>query len=108
MGERTLEVVPTAAITADVSDALTVVLATGGGFSVAATFIAAPNVERGELTPVLSQFAFDRSAIAALWPESRRGSPNVKAFVAFLGEVPPSPTPWDVLVARSSGRADPT
>jgi hypothetical protein len=65
-------------------------------------------VERGELVPVLSEFAVDRSAITALWPESRRGSPGVKAFVAFQGELFPSPAPWDVLVAQTSGLSDST
>ena len=112
VGKRTLEVVPRAAITVDVSDAVTAILTAGGGIGVAATFIAASHVERGELVPVLAEFAVDRSAITALWPESRLGSPNVKAFVAFLGEVFPSPTPWDALVARASawasGPSDPT
>jgi hypothetical protein len=65
-------------------------------------FIAAPCVERGDLVPVLSEFAVDRSAITALWPESQRSSPNVKTFIAFLGELFPSPAPWDVLVAQTS------
>lgn len=108
VGERTLEVLPNAAITADVSDAVTAVLVGGGGIGVVPTFIAAHHVERGSLVPILSEFAVDRSAITALWPESRRGSPNVKAFVAFLGEVFPLPAPWDVLVARASAPSDPT
>jgi hypothetical protein len=37
--------------------------------------------------------------ITALWPESRRGSPNVKAFLALLDEIFPSPAPWDSLIA---------
>ena len=108
LGERTLEIVPNAAITADVSDAVTAVLAAGGGIGIAATFVAAPYVARGELVPVLADFAVDRSAVTALWPESRRGSPNVKAFVAFLGELFPAPAPWDVLVAQASGPSSPT
>jgi DNA-binding transcriptional LysR family regulator len=102
VGERTLEIVPSASITADVSDAVAAVLAAGGGVGIAATFVAAPYVERGELVPVLAELAVDRSAITALWPESRRGSPNVKAFVELLGELFPSPAPWDLLVARFS------
>jgi DNA-binding transcriptional LysR family regulator len=102
IGERTMEIVPSAAITADVSDAVTALVAAGGGVGIAATFVAALYVERGELVPVLSEFAVDRSAVTALWPESRRGSPNVKACVAFLGELFPSPAPWDVLVAQTS------
>ncbi|MFC6050132.1 LysR family transcriptional regulator, partial [Methylobacterium hispanicum] len=51
------------------------------------------------LVPVLREFAVERSVVTALWPESRRGNPNVKAFLAFLGEVFPSPAPWDALIA---------
>jgi len=47
--------------------------------------------------PVLQSFATERSVFTALWPESRRGDPNVKAFLAFLGGMLPSPTPWDKL-----------
>ncbi|MHC2088899.1 hypothetical protein [Methylobacterium sp. CM6244] len=44
--------------------------------------------------------AVDRHAITALWPESRRGNPHVKAFLGFLREIFPTPTPWDVTVAN--------
>lgn len=63
-----------------------------------ATYVAAPFVRRGELIPLLTDFAVDRFDITALWPESRRGNPNVKAFTTYLGEVFPSPTPWDALI----------
>ncbi len=43
--------------------------------------------EHHGLVSDLAEFAADRSVITALWPESRRGSPNMKAFVAFFGEV---------------------
>jgi DNA-binding transcriptional LysR family regulator len=75
VGGRTLEVVPGAAVATDVSDAVTTILS-AAGIGIAATFIAAPHMERGELVPVLAEFAVDRSAITAPWPESRRGSPN--------------------------------
>jgi DNA-binding transcriptional LysR family regulator len=69
------------------------VLAAGGGIGMTASWIAAPYVERGLLLPVLAEFSVDRSAITAVWPESRRGSPNVKAFVSFLEEVFPGAAP---------------
>jgi DNA-binding transcriptional LysR family regulator len=56
-------------------------------------------VVRGELVPVLPQFVMERFPINALWPESRRGSPNVKAFLEFLSEIFPSPAPWDQVIA---------
>lgn len=102
VGSRTLEFTPDAAIVVDVSDAVVEVLAAGGGVGMAASFIAAPYVERGWLVPVLHEFSVERSTITAVWPESRRASPGVKAFVAFLEEVFPSPAPWDATIAAAA------
>jgi DNA-binding transcriptional LysR family regulator len=93
VASRTIEFTPDAAIVVDVTDAVVEVLAAGGGIGMTASWIAAPYVERGLLLPVLAEFAVNRSAITAVWPESRRGSPNVKAFVAFLDEVFPGAAP---------------
>ena len=49
------------------------------------TYVAATYVKRGALVPVLPEFQVERSMITALWPESRQGSPNVRAFVALGG-----------------------
>lgn len=87
VGGRTLELTPDAAIVVDVSDAVVEVLAAGGGIGMAASWIAAPHVQRGALVPLLTEHAVDSSVITAVWPESRRGHPNVKAIVAFLEEV---------------------
>lgn len=95
VGERTLEVMPDAGVTVDVSDAVAAVLAAGGGIGISPTFLAATYVRRGLLVPVLRDHAVERSNITALWPESRRGNPAVKAFVAYLAEIFPSPAPWD-------------
>ncbi len=84
-----LEIVPEAGIVVDVSDAVAAVLAAGGGIGISATYVAAPFVKRGELVPLLTKFAVDHFDITALWPESRRGNPNVKAFTTFLSEVFP-------------------
>ena len=94
-GKSVLEIVPDAPITIDVSDAVAAVVVAGGGIGLSPTYIAAPYVKRGELVPVMYEFAPARHPLTALWPESRRGNPNVKAFVAFLAEVFPSPAPWD-------------
>ena len=48
---------------------------------------AVEDVQRGTLVPLLSAHAVDTAIITAVWPESRRGHPNVKAFVAYLEEV---------------------
>jgi DNA-binding transcriptional LysR family regulator len=104
VGARNVELTPDAGIVVDVSDAVVEVLAAGGGVGMAASFIAAPYVERGLLVPVLNEFSVDRSIITAVWPESRRASPNVKAFVSFLAEVFPSPSPWDATIAAAAAR----
>ncbi|GJD66514.1 HTH-type transcriptional regulator PgrR [Methylobacterium frigidaeris] len=102
IGERTVELTPNAGIVTDFSDAVAAVLVAGGGIGISPVYIAAPYVERGVLVPVLQKFAVERSVVMALWPESRRGNPNVKAFLAFLDEVFPSPTPWDRLLFASA------
>lgn len=104
IGEKQLELSPYAALTVDVSDAVAAILAAGGGIGISPHYVAAPYVVRGQLVPILPQFTVERFMITALWPESRRGSPNVKAFVAFLSELFPSETPWDEAVKMASAR----
>ena len=87
IGERMIEIVPPAGIVVDVSDALVATLAAGGGIGISATFIAAPYVARGELVPILTEFAVERHNITALWPESRRANPAVRAFLTLLQEI---------------------
>jgi len=101
-GRRTEEIKVNAGITIDVSDAVMAVLVAGGGIGIAATYVAHSHVLRGELVPILTRFAVDRFPILALWPESRRGSPNVRAFVDFLTEVFPDPAPWDSALTLKS------
>lgn len=100
--DRIADFRPNAGLVMDVSDAVVAALAAGGGIGLSATYVAAGYVRRGELVPVLHAFTQDRFPITALWPESRRGNPNVKAFVAFLSEAFPSPTPWDEIVAAAA------
>jgi DNA-binding transcriptional LysR family regulator len=99
IGERVVDVTPEPGIIADSSEAVAAVLVAGGGIGISPTYLAASYVRRGELVPVLHAFAVQRSVITALWPESRYSSPNVRAFLDFLAEVFPSPTPWDALIA---------
>ncbi|MEG9527352.1 MAG: substrate binding domain-containing protein, partial [Hyphomicrobiales bacterium] len=103
IGGRTVERAPDAGIVTDFSDAVAAVLVAGGGIGISPTYVVAPYVERGVLVPVLQEFSVDRSAITALWPESRRGNPNVKAFLAFLRDVFPSPAPWDEMLVPPVG-----
>lgn len=104
VGQRTVEFTPDAALVVDVSDAVVEVIAAGGGIGMSASFIAAPYVERGLLVPVLQDFAAHTPPITAVWPESRRASPGVKAFIAFLEELFPSPAPWDAVIATGAAR----
>ena len=87
IGERIVEIVPPSRVVVDASDALVATLAAGGGIGVSASFIVSPYVARGELVPILSDFAVERNNIAALWPESRRANPAVRAFLALLQEL---------------------
>ncbi|MBE9604113.1 LysR family transcriptional regulator [Acetobacteraceae bacterium H6797] len=86
IGGREVEIVPPAGLVADVSEAVMTMLAAGGGIGIGASFAAAPYVARGELVPVLAEFAVERNNITALWPESRRSNPAVRAFLAHLQE----------------------
>jgi DNA-binding transcriptional LysR family regulator len=87
IGERVIEIVPPSGVVVDVSEALVATLAAGGGIGICATFIAAPYVARGELVPILSEFAVERHNVTALWPESRRANPAVRAFLTLLQEI---------------------
>ncbi|GJD93001.1 LysR family transcriptional regulator [Methylobacterium iners] len=98
VGGRTIELTPVSGIVTDFSDAVAAILEAGGGIGISPTYVAAPYVKRGALVPLLQEFAVERSVITALWPESRRGNPNARAFLAFLGEVFPSPAPWDEII----------
>ena len=95
VGNRTVEIVPTARVVVDNSDAVTAAVAGGAGIGLSPTYVAASHVARGELVPVLAPYWAARHSITALWSESRRGNPNVKAFIAFLQEIFPNPAPWD-------------
>jgi DNA-binding transcriptional LysR family regulator len=87
IGDRVVEIMPPSGIVVDVSDALVATLVAGGGIGVCATFMAGPYVARGELAPVLTEFAVERPTITALWPESRRANPAVRAFLTQLQEL---------------------
>lgn len=87
VGERKVELRPPASIVVDVSDAIVEMLVAGGGIGMTTTWIAASYVERGLLVPVLQAYWVSHTAIHAVWPESRRNNPAVKAFVGYIAEV---------------------
>lgn len=100
VGKRIVEHVPEPWLMVDSADALLEALSAGAGIGMSATYQTYPFVERGLLVPVLARYAVDSGPITALWPPNRRDNPNVRAFLALLGEVFPSTAPWDVLAAR--------
>lgn len=87
VGGREIEILPPSGIVVDASEAVVAALAAGGGIGISATFIAAPYVARGELVPILSDFAVERHNITAIWPKSRRANPAVRAFLRQLQDV---------------------
>ena len=95
---RELEIVPPSGFMVDASGARVSAVAADGGIGMLATFIAAPYVERGELVPVLGEFAVERNNITALWPESRRANPAVRAFLKLLKEISFERSPSESLV----------
>jgi DNA-binding transcriptional LysR family regulator len=101
VGERMVEMTPEAGIIIDATDGVLAALVAGGGIGISPTYAAAHYVQRGLLVPILPDLAVERFVVTAMWPESRRGSPNVKAFVAFLLEIFPTPAPWDVIVSQA-------
>lgn len=84
IGGREVEMVPPAGIVVDASAAVIATLVAGGGIGISASFVAAPAVARGELVPVLTDFAVARDNITAVWPESRRANPAVRAFLDHI------------------------
>ena len=103
VGGRVIEMTPPSWAIANTSDAIAELLASQGGIGISPTYVAARYVARGELVPVLSEFAIDRAPITALWPQSRRNNPNVRAFLGFLEEVFPAQPSWDAVIAAAAG-----
>jgi DNA-binding transcriptional LysR family regulator len=97
IGGREVEIVPSSGVVVDASEAVVATLVAGGGIGMTADFVAAPYVARGELVPLLTEFAVERHGVTALWPESRRANPAVRAFLDHLHQAkrqiadPPSP-----------------
>jgi DNA-binding transcriptional LysR family regulator len=81
-----IELDPSSAIVVDASEALLAIMLAGGGIGLMSEAIVAPYVARDELVPVLSEFSIARRNLIALWPESRRANPSVRAFLAALAE----------------------
>lgn len=86
IGDRDIELAPQSGIVVDASEAHIAALVAGGGIGISADFVATPHVVRGDLVPVLTGYAVKRDNITAVWPESRRANPAVRAFLTHLQE----------------------
>ena len=84
IGDKEIEILPSSPVVVDASEAILAAMAAGAGIGMAASFMAAPRVKRQELIPILSEFAVERHNISAIWPESRRTNPAVRAFLDML------------------------
>jgi DNA-binding transcriptional LysR family regulator len=84
---KEIEILPPSPVIVDASDAVLAAVAAGAGIGMAASFMVASKLSRQELVPVLSEFAVTRHNITAVWPESRRTNPAVRAFLDLLIEV---------------------
>ncbi|WP_414163388.1 LysR family transcriptional regulator [Superficieibacter sp. BNK-5] len=84
--EKEIDITPSSSIVVDSSEAVIATVAAGAGIGMAASFMAAPWIERKVLVPVLSDFAVERHNITVIWPESRRNNPAVRAFLDKLIE----------------------
>ena len=78
---------PSSGVVVDASEAVIAAITAGAGIGMGTSFTAAPWIKRGELIPILSEFAVDRHNITAVWPESRRTNPSVRAFLNMLIEL---------------------
>lgn len=90
-----IEFFPESAVAVNSTDAVLAYILSGGGIGMLPSFIADGYVSRGELIPVMQDYWVPRNDITAFWPESRRGNPNVRAFMDFLSTVFKDPAPWN-------------
>lgn len=86
IGGKVIEIVPPSMPTTDTGEALIAMVAAGTGIGTGSPFVTAPLVARGELAPVLGDFAVERDKVAAIWSESRRTNPAVRAALGMLQE----------------------
>jgi DNA-binding transcriptional LysR family regulator len=87
IGDKEIEILPSSPVIVDASEAILVAMVAGAGIGMAASFMAVPRVNRQELVPILAEFAVQRENITAIWPESRRTNPAVRAFLDSLIEL---------------------
>ncbi len=84
IGEREVEIVPSSGIVVDASEGVMTAIAAGAGIGMATSFAATAWVNRAQLTPILTEFSVERHNVTAVWPQSRRTNPAVRAFIEML------------------------
>lgn len=90
-----VELAPPGVMVADDGEAVAVLAASGLGVACVASYIADAHIRAGRLVPLLAAYAVEEAPISAVYPDTRRASPAVRAFVAFAAElIPPRPA-WD-------------
>lgn len=91
-----VEFFPETTLSVNSTDAVLTFILNSGGIGMLPSYIADSFVHKGELVPVMQDYWVARNDITAFWPESRRGNPNVRAFMDFLTSIFPENTPWNM------------
>lgn len=86
IGDKEVDILPSSSVIADASEVVIAAVAAGAGIGMASSFIAASRLKRQEIVPILNDFAVNRHNVTAIWPESRRSNPAVRAFLDLLIE----------------------
>ena len=85
----------TARLRVNNGDVMRDVAASGLGLTVLPSFIAAKDLEKGTLVPVLTEYRLPETSVSAVYPQNRHLSTKIRAFVDFLvGRFGPQPY-WD-------------
>lgn len=84
VGEREIEIVPSSTVIVDASEAAIAAMTAGAGIGMASNFMVASLVREKKLVPVLADFTVERRNISAVWHESRRSNPAVRAFLDHM------------------------
>lgn len=84
VGEQEIDIVPSSHVIVDASEAVIAAVAAGAGIGMMASFMADPLVKDKKLVPLLTDFTVERRNISALWHQSRRSNPAVRAFLEHL------------------------
>ncbi len=74
----------TARLRVNNGDVMRDIAASGLGLTVLPNFIAAKDLEKGTLVPVLTDYSLPETAVSAVYPQNRHLSTKIRVFVDFL------------------------